>query len=265
MFRWLRHQPHVATALQAELAAWLQKPLGRELLAAEQSHVDRLLEDVFGYHALQLGLPLAHDTLARSRITHRIAVFEDEPAVPALSPLQALPEQLPLVTGSIDQVVIQHLLDLSEDPHTMLREVARVLIPDGSVVIVGFNPISIWGFWRFLNVPWAPLPQTNRDLPMFRLADWLELLDFDVVSLETTYFAPPTQSPKVRRWMAWLTDIGERLFSLRGAVYIFHARKRQSCITPIKLKQVRTVTRLNPALATRCEPSAKRESATKKA
>jgi SAM-dependent methyltransferase len=47
-----------------------------------------------------------------------------------------------------------HALEFHDDPHQILREVERVLIPEGELIITGFNPISIWGLrQRLPNCP----------------------------------------------------------------------------------------------------------------
>ena len=47
--------------------------------------------------------------------------------------------------ASLDLLVLPHTLELSVDPHMALREVERVLVPEGRVVIAGLNPLSLWG------------------------------------------------------------------------------------------------------------------------
>ena len=58
-------------------------------------------------------------------------------------------EELPFATHSIDLVVMPHILEFAEDPHQVLREVERVLVPEGHVVITGFNPASLWGLRQY--------------------------------------------------------------------------------------------------------------------
>ncbi|WP_223717365.1 class I SAM-dependent methyltransferase, partial [Escherichia fergusonii] len=55
---------------------------------------------------------------------------------------------LPFPANSLDLVVLPHALELASDPHETLREVERVLVPEGRVVILGFNPASLWGLWQ---------------------------------------------------------------------------------------------------------------------
>jgi hypothetical protein len=67
------------------LARWLRTPPGRYLLAWEQAQLDSHVADVFGFHALQLGLPEL-DALRANRMPHRWLGAEavaDEPAAAA--------------------------------------------------------------------------------------------------------------------------------------------------------------------------------------
>jgi SAM-dependent methyltransferase len=175
--------------------------------------------------------------LHASRIRHRIVADKQLLAVEGLSPLPALPEQLPLAANSMDVVVLQHLLDVTVNPHAVLREAARVLIPEGHLVIVGFNPWSLWGLWRFCRLPWSDTPWLKRDLSPQRLADWLALLDFDIVGVESTYFTPPIATTGVRQRFSWLEALGQRYWSQGGAAYAVLARKRVACLTPLRLRQ----------------------------
>ena len=135
------------------LTRWLEAPAGRYLLEWEQRHLDAVVADLFGFHALQLGLPEL-EALRANRMPHRWVATETA-TNPALGEDVALPrvavalhcdfDALPFDSASLDLVVLPHALELARDPHLALREVERVLMPEGRVVIVGFNPASLWG------------------------------------------------------------------------------------------------------------------------
>src|SRR5580765_6943369 len=137
-----------------QLPQWLKSPAGQYLLAWEQRHLDHAVADLFGFHALQLGLPEL-DALRANRMPHRWIGTEHAPpeAAPAdaAAPTRAAValhcdfDALPFDSNSLDLVVLPHALELARDPHLALREVDRVLRPEGRVVIVGFNPGSLWG------------------------------------------------------------------------------------------------------------------------
>ncbi len=230
-------QPTSRIDVSAALGHWFNTELGRELQAAEEHLLGHILPDLFGYHALQLGQIIPSHLLHASRIRHRIVADKQLLVVEGLSPLQTLPEQLPLAANSMDVVVIQHLLDVTVNPHAVLREAARVLIPEGHLVIIGFNPWSLWGLWRFCRLPWSDTPWLKRDLSPQRLTDWLALLDFDIVGVESTYFMPPIETTGVRQRFAWLEALGLRYWSQGGAAYAVLARKRVACLTQLRLRQ----------------------------
>src|ERR1700759_4555513 len=114
--------------------AWFETPLGQYLLEKERAWLDDVTPDIFGFHALQLGLP-QYDLLRENRITHRMRVASgDRPDVYAKC------HELPFATQSIDLVLLPHVLEFAEAPHAILREVDRVMMPEGRLVILGFNP-----------------------------------------------------------------------------------------------------------------------------
>lgn len=237
--------------LQPDLRSWFGSDLGAYLRAEEERLLDQVLPDLFGYHALQVGRVVDDNLLASCRIRHCCLVDAECPDVPGLSPLRACPEHLPFAKDSIDLVFLHHGLDAAPSPHALLREAARVLIPEGHLVIVGFNPWSLWGLWRLFRLPRAaPLPWLRRPLSPHRLADWLALLDFEVVGLEGVCFAPPFNRPGLRRRFAWLEALGRRYWGQAGAAYVLLARKRVSCLTPVEMRRQRLLPTPAPVLAT---------------
>src|SRR5690606_37326091 len=174
-----------------DLHPWLALPPGQALLSWEQDQLDALVADVFGFHALQLGLPEV-EALRANRMQHRWVALDA--AYQAWHPpagqgeaeqvhLRCDFESLPFPNNSLDLVVLPHALELARDPHHTLREVERVLVPDGRVVIAGFNPASLWGLWQRMG-RWGVdralvLPQ-GEFIAYWRLRDWLRLLDLEV-------------------------------------------------------------------------------------
>ena len=146
------------------LSDWLNTPPGAYLLAWERAQFDLAVSDVFGYHAVQLGMP-EFDALQGNRMPHKWLALPALPDQLAALPFQenslgqTLPDcmgsyraalfadsaALPFPESSLDMVALPHTLELCGDPHSALREVARVLVPEGRVVISGFNPASLWG------------------------------------------------------------------------------------------------------------------------
>ena len=162
--------------------------------------MDDAVADIFGYHALQLGMPRI-EGLRTNRMPHQWlalgadAMFSrtEEPSdagtshAPRAAALWAEPEALPFPNASLDLVVLPHTLELSVDPHMALREVERVLVPEGRVVIAGLNPLSLWGLRQMrvrLCQRWTQeplyLPDVGEFIGVRRMRDWLRLLSFEV-------------------------------------------------------------------------------------
>ncbi|EXI76407.1 MAG TPA: class I SAM-dependent methyltransferase [Candidatus Accumulibacter phosphatis] len=199
---------------------WLQSPQGRYVMAWERASIDAAVADLFGYNAIQLGLPEIR-LLAQNRIPLR-QVAGDAGLVDVTCDLR----QLPFAAHSIDLVVMAHVLEFHEDPHQILREVERILIPEGEVIITGFNPLSLWGLRQKLpNCP-KGYPWNGDYLSLRRLRDWLQLLGFEVERGSFGCYAPPcTRERWLHRWQ-FIESAGNRWWSFAGGVYLLRAIKR---------------------------------------
>ena len=231
------------------LAQWLEAPAGRYLLAWEQRHLDQAVVDIFGFHALQLGL-VELDALKANRMPHRWVATEsadppsdppategDPPALPRVAvALHCNFDALPFESHSLDLVVLPHTLETARDPHLALREVERVLVPEGRVVVVGFNPASLWGLRQRLGRlrrlllprrgPSLYLPSEGEFIGYRRLRDWLRLLSFEVEAGRFGCYLPPVRSAQWLTRLAWMDRTGERWWPVFGAVYFIVAVKR---------------------------------------
>ena len=210
---------------------WFESPAGTYLLAWEQQQFDAAVADIFGYHALQLGLPTL-DALAASRMSHRWVATPHGVNAPRAA-LHADAAALPFPEASLDLVLLPHVLDSHADPHAVLREVARVLVPGGRVVISGFNPVSLWGLrqgreqlCRRFNIGTVLLPQALDFIGSRRLRDWLRLLDFEIETGGYGCYRPLMGSEKwLQRWR-WMDRAGARWWPFFGAAYFLVAVKR---------------------------------------
>ncbi len=201
---------------------WLETPLGRYLIEREQDCFDQAVADVFGFNALQLGL-VQCDLLRTNRMPVRLAAAaEFQGRVKA----RAEPESLPFASQCIDLLLLPHVLEFSEHPHQILREVERVLMPEGLVIISGFNPISLWGLPRYFPVGRRDYPWGGDFISLLRIKDWLALLGFEVVAGRMCCYAPPVRSERWLRRFRFMEAAGDRWWALAGGVYFLQARKK---------------------------------------
>ena len=202
------------------LQEWLTTPLGQYLLEKERAYLDDVTPDIFGFHAMQLGMPEV-DLLRESRIAHRMRIAAgDHPDIYAKC------HELPLATQSIDLVLLPHVLEFAAEPHAILREVDRVMMPEGRLVIVGFNPWSLWGLRSALGFSRNEFPWNGRFVSLLRVKDWLALLGFDVSAGRLVGYAPPFDNAKLRRRFGFMEPAGDRWWAVGGAVYMLQAIKR---------------------------------------
>ncbi|MDY6980638.1 MAG: methyltransferase domain-containing protein [Pseudomonadota bacterium] len=231
------HRCPEGEGIGARLDQWYATRLGRLLAEQEQQQLDCELVNLFGYHLLHLGSPADRTMLRASRVNHHMRSRLDPDSRAAGEDERVLclqPTALPFIPDSLDVVVLSHVLEFSDDPHTVLREVERSLIPEGHVAILGFNPVSLWGLVRLFRGSTGQLPWCGHFMTLTRLKDWLALLGFDVVQQRRYCYRPPWQRPRLMQRLAFVERLGRRLWPLFGGGYLLVARKRVVTLTPIR-------------------------------
>lgn len=252
------------------LEHWWHSPAGQVLAAWEQTQFDDAVANVFGYHAMQLGT--SHlDALRANRMPQRWMVeVADAWGLASVRESVFAPQAwvhddaLPFANDSLDLVVMPHTLELSSDPHACVREVYRVLRPDGRMVITGFNPWGWWGLsqrWRHVatrfrllrRLGWGQLflPQEGEFLSPGRVRDWLKLLGMEVSDLNHGVYHPATQDEQwLKRW-AWMDRSGARWWPILGSAYSVVAIKRVPAVRLLSSKRrARRALSPRPATAT---------------
>ncbi len=198
---------------------WLQTPLGAYLLAQEQAYIDKTVVDIFGYVAMQFGLP-EHDLLRANRMPFRCTIDARGAA-----DLRADFRDLPLISNSVDLALLPHVLEFSGNPHQILREAERVLRPEGHLVITCFNPMSLWGARRMLGSKSA-YPWHGHFVNLIRLKDWLALLGFEIAGGAMGGYAPPCTGQKWLERFKFMEAAGDRWWPFGGSVIFLDAVKR---------------------------------------
>jgi SAM-dependent methyltransferase len=259
--------------------AWTDSPPGRYVLEWEQAQLDRVVSDVFGYHALQLGLPQL-DALRENRMPCRglvldaasgasapyefprasrngagnVASTPDRHAPAGRSAVWCDLLDLPFEAQSVDLIVMPHTLEFTADPHRLLREAERVLMPEGQLIILGFNSLSLWGARQSVGkVTGRPFVPAAHDLIAFtRIKDWIKLLGFDLERGRFGCYRPPLISDQWLARYAFMEAAGDRWWPIFGATYMIKAIKRvpgMRLVGPLKVKKPVLAAGLTPAAA----------------
>lgn len=245
---------HTPAALEQGLQSWLQTPMGQRMLQAETEVIRAILPSLFGYYCVHAGPVYLPEVLTDCIIKHHFRLVTgatDQDAQPRAARADIHPQRapsacvgrmdaLPFDSNSVDALLLHHCLDTEADPHSALREASRVLMPGGTIVLVGFNPWSLWGLWRVMTcragfgrvqAPWG-----CRFISPYRLSDWLNLLDFEVEGCETRLYLPPLGNAQAAAdtFVGRAQTFAESHFHHFGGTYILVAKKREVTMTPIK-------------------------------
>ncbi len=210
--------------------SWHELPMGpymRELLEAYLSPISR---QFFGYHLVKLGSLSGELALPDCPIKHQVT--QTLIHLPSTSYLGKASE-LPLQDNSVDTFVLANELDFSRDPHQVLREVNRCIMPDGHLIISGFNPFSLAGIAHLLPIRRESFLHNARFFSCARVKDWLQLLGFEVVETRHMLWSSllfAANRPKDNRLRRW----AEQYLAWNGAIYVLVARKREVPLSPVR-------------------------------
>lgn len=216
------------------VSEWLMTPLGESLVAQELRIAEEALDGIFGEECLQVGQWGEARGFLRFSRTQRSALVADAlPDEAAPGPIVVgEPHKLPVQDDSADCVLLPHTLDFSDRPHEVLREVHRVLRPNGHLVLLGFRPGGLWGLRRL--IPGAGLPPgADHTISDRRLCDWLKVLDMRIQGVTGYFFRWPLPGLKGSASPVWERR-GRRWWSELSACYLLTAQKRVGTLTPVR-------------------------------
>jgi SAM-dependent methyltransferase len=208
------------------LNGWWESPLGRALLAAESELLGEALEDVFGWELLQIGAwGGARELLAGSRSRRQSLIAAA--SFPGGADIIARPSLLPVTSDCIDAVLLPHTLEFAPDPYAVLREVDRVLVGEGQLLVLGFRPWSLWG----MRARWS---RSGFPPGMRRVLSERVLRGFVVVATRRYLYLSPWS-----RGLARGEGTGRMLragltYPLPAGAFLLKARKRVYTLTPVR-------------------------------
>jgi SAM-dependent methyltransferase len=207
---------------------WFEASLGKYLLDHEQRYFDLVVANIFGYNAVQIGLPNVN-FLHANRMPLRFCAGTEQAVA-----MRTKPDFLPIKSCSMDLVILPHVLEFNANPHQILREVHRILMHEGHVVISGFNPISLWGVHQRFEKKKHDFPWCGNFIALPRLKDWLKLLNFEMAGGRLSCYTPPFTQQKWRERFSFMEAAGDRWWPISGGVYFLHAIKHVHGMRVIK-------------------------------
>jgi len=222
-----KRQPEPLVSLEE----WYRSPLGRYLVERITRQLESFLSTSFGYYALSMGCEdPACEILGSCRVKHIFRMGRGQRNLDVCMDGASLP----IASDSTDLVLLMHALSQSREPHVLLREVNRVLIPDGRLIIVDFNPVSLWGlrhvFQGWLdNAPWGGHYYTAG-----RLNDWASLLGFEQLYHYRCGYVLPFNFERLIQRSHIFGKFSERWLSFSSAVNVLVFEKNTIPLTPIR-------------------------------
>jgi SAM-dependent methyltransferase len=226
MFKRGKKQPDREQLLSL-LTQWFASEMGSQLLSKQREHLDEALTRCFGYHLLQLSADADLNLFNECRVQKKYRVHPFSKGCSAHCHF----DELPFANESLDVVIVHHVHEFVENPHQMLREMQRVVVPHGHLIIVGFNPWSLQGVYTGLAGLMSGSMWQNKLITSRRMKDWLSLLGFEINKVEYGFHNPQYLERRVGQWgkeklRAWPL----------GNFYMVSAIKQVSTMTPVKLR-----------------------------
>ena len=212
--------------------SWQELSNGEEILFAINTSLAAWWPRLFGYHLLKIG-DLSGDIASHNcAIKHQVTISPnrgDNHVVGAI-------DDLPFVKHAVDVCVLAHALEFTSDPHHLVREASRVVIPNGYLIITGFNAFSLAGMNRYIPFRRQRSPWNERFFSPMRVKDWLHLLGFEILQdsrvIHHSLACEMGHSTLSKKWQS----LARYVFPSLGSVYVIVAKKREWPLTPIKPK-----------------------------
>ena len=224
---------------------WHNSIYGAEFYQAELNALKNNLKNIFGFHILQIGADHCNylkDLGDKLKINHKITLSANvSDSLKNKNILYANDCLIPLASQSIDAVLLAHAFEASNDPHSLLREVDRILLPEGHLIILCFNPWSLWGVRKGFTFKKSssmektfPWDDVGKWFSSHRVTDWLSLLNYKITFKQHYFFRPYINNEKIFRYMSFFDHIG-KIIPIGAAGFCIIAVKKQpglECIRP---------------------------------
>jgi SAM-dependent methyltransferase len=223
---------------------WLNKHPGLSVLEAEQNILASLLSKNHGKNLLLIGAPSQYCLFKDAAPNYKVILSPLINKYKHIKYIECGFHELSILSGSVDTVILPHTLEFIDFPRQLLTEACRVIKPGGNIIIMGFNPCSLWGFKK----GWGKnkmMPWSGHFIFPHIIKKWLNLLDFEFIRKDMLMFRPPLQNPKIFNKLKFLEWIGRKGNVFFGGIYAITAKAKVIPLTPIRLHWEQTLPRLS--------------------
>lgn len=170
------------------LFAWYQTPQGKLFQRLEAGYLQRAITVSCQQTVLQIGgLGWEEEFVDCSLYKYYTILDANNLGCPTARQIQAKAFRLPLQCDSVDMIIVPHLLEFDSNRFQTMREIERVLKPEGVVLIVNFNPWSLWIRYQYLWELKMADSWRGHFINRARILDWLKLLNFEVTQASDFY------------------------------------------------------------------------------
>lgn len=215
---------------------WLnQQSIGLNLLSAEQQILAKMLNGHLGKHVLLIGVPQQVQLFSATTIPCHTLLSPLHPKHKKENFIESHFQELPIHTGSIDLVILPHVLEFVDNPRQLIAEACRVVKPEGLIVVCGFNPMSTWGIKKALTAD-KTAPWSGSFYHPNKIQKWLQLADFVMEQQQFTLYRPPINSSVLYQKLSFIEFLGKHLFRPFGGVYVLLSRAKVIPLTPIRMQ-----------------------------
>ena len=205
---------------------WFNSPLGRYIYALEYMYIKPIVVDTFGFYAIQMS-NFDIDFLDHSRIYNKFSLNSNQ------ADLITTNEALPFDESSVDLLIAPHILEQMSEPYKLLKEIHRVLLPEGRLIITGFNPASLWGLRKFLSFD-IDFPWNTKFLSLSKIKEWLSIVGLEMVEGKMGCYVPPIQHSSWLKKLEVMEKLGDRWWPMFGGFYFLVIQKKVPGMIPIQ-------------------------------
>ncbi len=237
-----------------QFSSWLNKPLGQALLNIETDILAITWSYVLGDYLLMLGDTGQSSLIQDAQQKHRFIITPNKHSHSKdFATICAQYEALPILVDSVDAILLPHTLEFSDDPYQILHHVSESLKSGGFLIILGFNPWSLWGLRSLFS--WGKkAPWSGSLRGASHIKDWLRLLNLELVEQKHTACHFPFILNKDNRKAHALEKFCKTCLPILGGVYLLVAQKKTFARMPLKSKWKKVTANIHNGFA---EPARK--------